>query len=72
MGKKWKRLLVQRRNEGAPAQVAVPAPVEEPAPVAVEEAAPEAVVEPEVVEEPKPRRRRATRSRKTAVKKSED
>ena len=71
MGKKWKRLLVQRRKAAvasAPAtepveEVAVEAPVVEAAPVA-EEAVVEAA--PVVEEAPKPRRRRSTRRKKTA------
>jgi hypothetical protein len=79
MGKKWKRLLIQHRRQqadSAPApdpvvsnseviermEAAVVAPA--PEPEIVEEPA---AVEPEVVvEAPKPKRRRATRRKKTA------
>ena len=72
MGKKWKRLLVQRRANGR-----VEMPTARPEPVVsnsemierMEAAAPEpeeVVAEEEpVVEVPKPKRRRSTRRKKT-------
>lgn len=79
MGKKWKRTLVRRRNNGRMEMPAArPAPavsnaamVEEmkaAAPEPVEEvvaAEPEVVEEEPVVEAPAPKRRRSTRRKKT-------
>ena len=81
MGKKWKRLLVQRRRQQA-ASTPAPTPVVSnsemiermeaaqaiPEPEVVEEVAapePEVVEEEVVVEAPKPKRRRSTRRKKT-------
>ena len=80
MGKKWKRILVQRRRQQA---TVAPTPnvsnsemierMEQAAPVPEPEIVEEAIApEPEVVEEepvveaPKPKRRRSTRRKKTA------
>ena len=77
MGKKWKRLLVQRRAQAGAAPVAKPvasnsemiermeaaAPAPAPEPEVIEEAP--AVEEEPVVEAPKPKRRRSTRRKKT-------
>lgn len=81
MGKKWKRLLVQRRKQQA-ASAPAPTPVVSnsemiermeaaqptPEPEVVEEVVapePEVVEEEAVVEKPKPKRRRSTRRKKT-------
>ena len=75
MGKKWKRLLVQRRAQAGAAPVAKPvasnsemiehmeAAAPAPEPEVIEEAP--AVEEEPVVEAPKPKRRRSTRRKKT-------
>jgi hypothetical protein len=79
MGKKWKRLLVQRRANGrVEMPTARPEPVVSnsemiermeaaaPEPEEVVAPEPEVVVEEEpVVEAPKPKRRRSTRRKKT-------
>jgi hypothetical protein len=76
MGKKWKRLLVQRRKEvAAPARAPAPAvsnaaKIEEmkaAAPEPVEEVVEEAPMmeEEPVLEVPKPKRRKPTRRKKT-------
>ena len=79
MGKKWKRLLVQRRaNRRVEMPTARPEPVVSnsemiermeaaaPEPEEVVAPEPEVVVEEEpVVEAPKPKRRRSTRRKKT-------
>ena len=79
MGKKWKRLLVQRRANGrVEMPTARPEPVVSnsemiermeaaaPEPEKVVAPEPEVVVEEEpVVEAPKPKRRRSTRRKKT-------
>ena len=75
MGKKWKRLLVQRRaqqKESAPTPVVsnsemiermeAVAPVVEPE---VVEETPVVETEPVIEEAPKPKRRRSTRRKKT-------
>lgn len=81
MGKKWKRLLVQRRKQQA-TSAPVSAPVVSnsemiermeaaqptPEPEVVEEVVapePEVVEEEVVVQKPKPKRRRSTRRKKT-------
>jgi hypothetical protein len=77
MGKKWKRLLVQRRANGKVEMPTRPAPVVSNSEMIerMEAAAPEPevveeeVITPEsevVVEAPKPTRRRPTRRKKTA------
>ena len=79
MGKKWKRLLVQRRANGrVEMPTARPEPVVSnsemiermeaaaPEPEEVVAPEPEVVVEEEpVIEAPKPKRRRSTRRKKT-------